>query len=47
MNYIIIVSVAAYLVMSLMAFQLIEACNHETQEISRRYRLSEKYSVFQ
>ncbi len=45
MNYIVIVSVAAYLAMSLMAFQIIEACNHETQEISKRYRSREKYSV--
>jgi hypothetical protein len=45
MNYIVIVSVAAYLVMSLMAFQLIEACNHETQEISKRYGIREKYSA--
>ncbi|QFS50478.1 hypothetical protein GXM_07972 [Nostoc sphaeroides CCNUC1] len=45
MNYIIIISVAAYLVMSLMAFQIIEACKHETQEISKRYIYREKYSA--
>jgi hypothetical protein len=45
MNYIVILSVAAYLVMSFMAFQIIEACKHETQKISNRYMYREKYSV--
>jgi hypothetical protein len=45
MNYIVILSVATYLVMSLMAFQIIKACKHETQEISKRYRHHEKYSA--
>lgn len=45
MDFIIIFSVAAYLVMSLMAFELIEACKHETQEISKRYIYREKYSA--
>lgn len=45
MNYIVIVSVAAYLILSLMAFQVIEACQHETQEIYKRYIPRAKYSV--
>ena len=45
MNYIVIVSVAAYLVLSLMAFQVIEACQHESKEIHKRYMARAKYSV--
>ncbi len=45
MNYIIILSVGAYLVISFMAFQIIEACKHETQNISNRYMYRQKYSV--
>lgn len=45
MNYIVIVSVAAYLVLSLMAFQVIDACQHEIQEIYKRHMARAKYSV--
>jgi hypothetical protein len=45
MNYIVMISVATYLVMSLMAFQIIKACKHEIQEVSKRYRYHENYSA--
>lgn len=36
MNFIVLISVVAYVVLSAMAIQAVEACNRETKEIYKR-----------